>query len=172
MRFRRVLTTALAVIALAGACSDKSKVGEGIDESQLSSGGSGPRLGETTTTEAPATTTPPAAVTTAKPAATTAPPATAPPTTAQAVAITIKIQSDTTAGGQFNPSQVAVKKGALVRWTNTDTVERSVEADNGAFQSPMIPAGGSWDYKTVQAGSFNYHDGTRPYAVGALVVSS
>jgi hypothetical protein len=51
-------------------------------------------------------------------------------------------------------------------------VPRSVEDSAGAFRSPTIPPGGSWDYKANTAGTYNYSDGTRPYAVGQLVVGS
>jgi hypothetical protein len=35
----------------------------------------------------------------------------------------------------------------------------------------MIPPGGTFDFKATTAGSYNYHDGTRPYAVAQLQVS-
>jgi plastocyanin len=81
----------------------------------------------------------------------------------------IKIQSDS-AGYQFEPRVAAVAAGTIVRWTNTDSVARSVEADQGQFKSSSIPPGGSFDYATSAKGQFNYHDGTRPYAVGTLGV--
>ena len=163
-----LLVTAAALVA--GACGGDSEVGGGLQ----ATGGSSTstcRLGEcTTTTPAPATTAAPVATTGKPTAATTAKPAAAPTTAAQQAAIVIKIQSDTADGGQFDPRQAGVPRGAIVKWTNTDTVARSVEADNGAFRSPMIPPGGSWEYKASTPGTFNYHDGTRPYAVGSLVV--
>lgn len=178
---RTRLIAAIAVLALlAAACGESNKVG---DESTLNfQDQANNRLGATTTTTAAATTTlpgegtgpgkaglaAPTTTTTAAPTTTTAPPTTT--TTARATPVTaIAINSD---GGtsQFEPSQAAAYVGAIFRWTNTDTVPRSVEADDGSFASPMIPPGGTFELKATKAGTFNYHDGTRPYAVGAIQV--
>jgi plastocyanin len=158
----RILVALFAIALLATGCSDKKSVGndallEGTDESS-----DGTRLGETTTT-------------TAAPvdenAATTAPPETAPPTTAAAApAIEVSIGSDTTAGGQFQPRVARVPSGAIVRFVNNDTVERSVVADGGAFDSGPIAPGGVWDWVSGGSGTYNYSDGTRPYAVGSIEV--
>lgn len=158
----------MAVLAAVGACGGGNKVGEGLE---VKSPGeeAGCRLGECTTT-----TTAPAAVTTSSPPTTAKPVATTRPTTTTTAlrrdpVFTIKIQSDS-ASGQFDPSAARVAKGAVVRWTNTDSVARSVEADNGAFKSPPIAPGASFDYKTTSTGRYDYHDGTRPYAVGFFEV--
>ncbi|HEX4904855.1 MAG TPA: hypothetical protein VFU93_05360 [Acidimicrobiales bacterium] len=159
----RLLAALFALTLLASACGDEKSVGdesllEGTDES-----GEGPRLGETTTTTAaPAGETP----STTAPQATTAPPTTAP----AAPSVEISIASDTTAGGQFQPRVAQVPSGAIVRFINNDSVERSVVADGGAFDSGPIAPGGTWDWVAGGAGSYNYSDGTRPYAVGSIEV--
>jgi plastocyanin len=174
-----VLAGALALV-LAG-CGGGSKVGEGIEEK--AGGGTADttcRLGEcTTTTTPPPTTTTTATGATARTATTTT---TRLPTTTTTIrpttttqprpTLVVRIQSDNAAGGQFDPRNAEVSRGALVRWTNGDAVARSVVADGGTFTSPSIPPGGSWDYTASTSGTFNYHDGTRPYAVGTLTVSS
>lgn len=166
-RATRLLAVSLVVVAsLAWACGGDTTVGEKIDTKDLGKSATGARLGERATaapTKAPARTTAPkvAARPTAKPKA-------AP----QGPAITVKIQGDNAAGGsQFDPRIARVARGSVVRWTNVDKVARSVEADGGAFRSPKIAPGGHWDYTAAASGSFNYHDGTRPYAVGTLEVS-
>jgi plastocyanin len=158
---RNSLRLGLVLLVLAfgvAACSSNEKVGTGLKTGVT--GGSGQRLGERTTTTTPATTTTAKAVTTTRPRPTT--------TVAQAaLEIHIKAQSP-----QFDPAVGAVRAGSVVRWINSDSQPRSVESDDpGVFTSPMIPPGGSWDFKTKSTGSFNYHDGTRPYAVGQLQVS-
>ena len=163
-RIIRLVVALFALTLLASACGGEKSVGdesllEGTDENS----DDGPRLGETTTTTAaPAGETP----------ATTAPQATtAPPTTAAAApAIEVSIGSDTTAGGQFQPRVAQVPSGAIVRFVNNDTVARSVVADGGAFDSGPIAPGASWDWVAGGAGSYNYSDGTRPYAVGSIEV--
>lgn len=167
-----VLLLVTLVALLAGACSDESSVGSGVDTKGDGGAGSDGRaaLGATTTTEAPATTQAPttAPPTTAKPVATTAKPVAT--TQQQSAALTIGIYSDTSGKNQFEPRQAGVQRGATVRWQNFDSVARSVEDSGGAFKSPSIPPGGFWDFKATTAGKFNYSDGTRPYAVGELNV--
>ena len=63
-----------------------------------------------------------------------------------------------------------MQRGSTVRWQNNDSVPRSVEDSGGAFRSPSIPPGGTWDYKASTPGKYSYSDGTRPYAVGELNV--
>lgn len=130
------------------------------------------RLGETTTT------------TTAPPPATPAPgkvgvgatttPTTAArpvPTTAAAASFDITIAGDRSSTGQFDPRTASVRVGTVVRWVNKDTAARSVEADGGEFVSPLIQPGQSWSFRATAPGQFNYHDGTRPYAVATLEVT-
>ena len=176
---RRTALVAVVVAAVATlvACGDSSKVGEGLEVKQ---GGEEAtcRLGECTTTTSTTsttiatTTTRPTAVPVTRQSTTTSP--TAPPSTTttapRQATFVIKIQSDTASGGQFLPRLATVRPGTIVRWTNTDSVARSVQADEGQFESPPIPPGGAYDYKADAAGSYNYHDGTRPYAVGTLQV--
>ncbi|MFP5325981.1 MAG: hypothetical protein ACLGHT_00690, partial [Acidimicrobiia bacterium] len=82
----------------------------------------------------------------------------------------ISINADNSGTSQFSPSAIAVAKGVTVRWTNRDSVARSVEADGGEFNSGPIAPGGTFLWKASQAGAFNYADGTRPYAVGRIEV--
>src|SRR3954470_4547061 len=79
---RALLAASLFVLVLvAGACSDNTDVGTGVDDVKSSGSGKLSLGAETTSTTAVATTAAPAPTTTAKPAATTAPPTTVPPTT-------------------------------------------------------------------------------------------
>jgi plastocyanin len=160
MRVRQRSIVGLLCIALLalGACGGNTKVGENIDVNNLKNKG-GTRLGEVTTTVAAVTTTP----STTRPVATTRQVTT---TVAQA-ALEIKIKA---AAPQFDPAVGQVRSGSTVRWVNTDSQPRSVEGDSGTFASPMIPPGGKWDFKVGAPGTYNYHDGTRPYAVGQLQV--
>jgi plastocyanin len=161
------LVVALAV-GLLGACSEDNTVGEGINADQLSEGEGASRIGETTTTVAPATTAAPAAApsTTAAPTTTARPTTTAPPTTVQSAAITITIT-----GTAYDPRQAAVRKGSLVKWVNNDSKSRKLVEANGVFTSPVIPPGGTWEYKADRSGKFDYSDPDVPFAQGTLLVS-
>ena len=170
----------LVALVVLGACGGDNKVGNEkiLDFKEETQG----RLGATTTTIAPVETTVAAAGggKAGLGAPTTAPPTTAAPVTTAAPTTTtterkqavfeIGINGDNAGTTQFDPSASRVFVGTLVRFTNNDAVPRSVEADNGAFQSPSIAPGESWTYNANTAGKFNFHDGTRPYAVGSIEV--
>jgi plastocyanin len=170
MRFRVLVIAVCGATLLLSACGGDNKVG---DDSLLNfKDQANKRLGETTTTVAVATTVAGAkgqlglgaATTTTRPVATTQ------PAQAQQATLEIDINSDGAASTQFDPSGARVYKGSLVKWVNKDTQARSVESDTGAFKSPSIPPGGTWTYSATTPGKFNYHDGTRPYAVASLEV--
>lgn len=174
------LVVVVLLLASLAACGEENKVGDDqlLDFKEQAQ----ERLGATTTTVPVETTLPTdgggkagVGQTTVAPAPTaaptTAPPTTAAPTTTvrQAPVTEIAINSD---GGssQFDPSQAAAFVGGIFRWTNKDSVPRSVEADDGSFRSPMLAPGETFEFKAAKTGTVNYHDGTRPYAVGAIQV--
>jgi plastocyanin len=170
MRSRYLMVLVLLASLVLAGCGSDNKVG---DESLVNfKDQAQERLGaRTTTTAGPATTVAErggqlgvgGATTTTRPTATTAP---AP----KQQTFEIDINSDNAGATQFDPAAARVFKGTVVTWTNKDAVARSVEADNGAFRSPSIPPGGTFTLTANTPGSFNYHDGTRPYAVASLEV--
>jgi plastocyanin len=172
VRLAAVLVTAVAV---ASACGSNNKVGNQalLNIKQQAQGGF-----DTTTTTTVAGTLPAAVgvTTTAPHAATTAPRthATTPTTSAAAVAaatVSISINPDSNQS-QFTPSAQPAYPGTPVRWTNKDTVSRSVVSDDGTtFNSGPLAPGASYTWTAwSQLGRINYHDGTRPYAVATLDV--
>jgi len=160
---RRMVIAALVagVLALGVGCSDDKTVGEGLQTEGFDDSSSTTRLGgreETTTTVA--TSTP----------AQTAPASTTPTTAAgPAIGIEVRIQGDNSTS-QFAPSNARIYEGTCARFTNADTAVRSVVADDSSFSSGDIAPGASANICPSKAGRFNYHDGTRPYAVGTLEV--
>jgi plastocyanin len=166
------LTSLLAVIALAiAACGSSNKVGSGVKGLDLGDAAKRAAIEATSTTASPTTVANRGALgigatsTTARPTTTSTP-----PTTQAIPTFDIAVYGDSGSTSQFDPSQVRVFKGTVVRWTNKDKVARSVEADTGAFNSGPIQPGATFTYKAQTPGSFNYHDGTRPYAVGSIEV--
>lgn len=160
------LLLALSLLAVAAACGDSSKVGSD-DLTNFKEKEQG-KLGTTSTTAPPETTAPPTtaqgAVTTAKNVTTT--------TASKAPSLQITIQSDSK-GSAFQPTVGKVLQGTVVRWNNTDSVPRSVVSDDEqSFDSGPIAPGAFYDYTATRVGTFNYHDGTRPYAVASLQVVS
>lgn len=175
-RWRSVVGAGVLVLVLTSCASDNKTGSENVlDFKDTVQKGLGEAASPTAAPAAPQTQAPapqaPAAQAPPPPApAKTQAPAAAPPK--QAVReFVITINSDTSAAGsQFTPSVARVYAGQVVTWKNEDSVARSVVADDGAFTSPAIPPGGTFEYKATTAGTFSYHDGTRPYAVASLEV--
>lgn len=66
--------------------------------------------------------------------------------------------SITIANMSFGPSSLSVKVGTTVTWKNNDGYAHTVTSDDGtSFNSGNIAGGGSFSYKTITAGTFNYH---------------
>lgn len=166
-RFVFVLVLVALAAGLAG-CGKDNKVGD--DKLLNFEDQANARLGSTTTTAPPAETT--TSTTTGGNKAgvgqttTTVKQAT---TTTQVPAFEIVIKGDDSAT-QFNPAEASIFVNTVVRWTNQDTVARSVRASDRSFISPSIPPGGTFTWRFTKTGRVNYADGTRPYAVGALEV--
>ena len=165
---RTLVCVAIAVVSLA-ACSDDSKVGDDAllnvkDEVAKE------RLGERTTTTVPPTTVAgPAKVGLGAATTTTAPKSATTAPAAQQYVITIN-GDQSTAASQFDPNSATVYVNYPIRFENKDTVARSVVSNDNKFKSPSIPPGGSWVLTIPAAGTYNYQDGTRPYAVGSIRV--
>ncbi len=159
-RRRRLLVVIAALALTAAGCGSDNKVGDDALLKLDDPNASGDRLGASTTTAV-------ASVNTTAPPATTAlrvAPTTAVPT------YEIGIFGDKSGNKPFDPTPARVFRGMTVTWVNRDVEPRSVEADNGAFMSPMLPPGGRFQYRADVVGIFNYHDGTRPYAGSTLEV--
>src|SRR5919197_387659 len=85
---------------------------------------------------------------------------------AQAATIDVKI----TKSG-FSPSSVRINFGDTVKWTNADTTNHQVVADNGSFASPILKPGASYSFTFKTAGRFPYHDAIKPSLKGVVRVN-
>jgi plastocyanin len=151
----------LAVVALAAACSSDTKTGK-ESSLQFDQDKAGQFGASTSTTAAGAT------ETTAPPTTVKAGPTTTVAPEKQQVTIDIAINDQSP---YFNPSLAQVVAGSKVRFTNKGSQPHSVVSDTGAFDSGAIAPGAAWIYVANARGRFNYSDGGRPFAVGAIEVS-
>lgn len=85
---------------------------------------------------------------------------------AQAATVNVKI---TKTG--FSPSSVRINFGDTVKWTNSDTTNHQVVADNGSFASPILKPGASYSFTFKAAGRFPYHDAIHPSLKGVVRVN-
>jgi plastocyanin len=78
----------------------------------------------------------------------------------------------TIAPGGFRPAAVAVAQDEAVTWTNRDTRDRQVVADNGSFVSPVLKPGQTYSHTFDTPGSVSYHDGLHPTQKGRVDVAA
>jgi plastocyanin len=71
----------------------------------------------------------------------------------------------------FAPSTVSVSKGTTVTWTNADTFDHSIAADDHTFRSDSIGQGASFQYTFATDGTFSYHCGIHPSMSGSITVT-
>ena len=70
----------------------------------------------------------------------------------------------------FQPALVTISTTSAVRWTNRDTKDHQVIANNGSFASAVIKPGRSYTHTFNTAGTFRYHDALHPALTGRVVV--
>ncbi len=73
-------------------------------------------------------------------------------------------------GNAFTPPQIQVAVGAIVTWTNLDTVPHSVTAIDGSFDSGMLDPGEEWVHAFAAAGTFGYTSSTNSTMQAIVVV--
>lgn len=86
------------------------------------------------------------------------------PTSSQSMSIAIR-------NFAFNPSQVSVKAGTKVTWTNNDSVPHTVTSDSGALESGTVNSGGTFSYVFKTSGTFRYHCSIHPSMTATIVVN-
>jgi plastocyanin len=72
---------------------------------------------------------------------------------------------------KFTPAVLNVGAGDTIVWTNKDPFPHNVVANDKSFHSPDIPAGGSWKFKAVKAGTYAYVCSLHQGMVATLVVA-
>jgi len=93
-----------------------------------------------------------------------------------------KSSTTSTAGGpgvvmqniQFDPSSVSVKAGNTVTWTNNESVQHDVTADDGSFKSGQpggMKQGDKYEHAFDKAGSFAYKCTIHPNMTGTVEVT-
>jgi plastocyanin len=70
----------------------------------------------------------------------------------------------------FSPATVTIATGDAVKWTNRDTKNHQVVANNGSFASTAIKPGKTYTHTFNTAGTFGYRDALHPSLTGKVVV--
>ena len=83
---------------------------------------------------------------------------------------------ETSADGCFVPKEATVDVGGSVIFSNTDTAAHTFTAGSakdgpsGAFDSSLVIAGSSYEWKPTTAGSFPFYCQVHPWMEGLIVV--
>ncbi|HET7827446.1 MAG TPA: cupredoxin domain-containing protein [Candidatus Saccharimonadales bacterium] len=75
----------------------------------------------------------------------------------------------------FTPSQITVRQGGTVTWTNNDKTTHTVEDDLANVDGPHsgdIAPGQSYSFRFEKTGSFQYHCRIHPSMRGTIVVKA
>jgi plastocyanin len=91
----------------------------------------------------------------------------APPPPAAATPPPANVATDI-AGFAF--AAVTATRGSTVTWTNRDTVDHDIVADDGSFHSPTIQPGQSFTLATDRAGTFAYHCSIHPFMTSSVTI--
>jgi plastocyanin len=70
----------------------------------------------------------------------------------------------------FSPASVTINANDSVTWTNNDTIDHQVVANNGSFASPVLKPGKSYTRTFRNGGTFRYHDSFHPTLRGTVTV--
>lgn len=71
----------------------------------------------------------------------------------------------------FTPASRTIATTDAIKWTNNDTKNHQVVANNGSFASATIAPGKSYTHVFNTAGTFRYHDALYPSHTGKIVVN-
>jgi len=91
-------------------------------------------------------------------------------------AVTVEMEKGTATNTEcgdkcFVPNNVQVKVGGTVTWKNADTAAHTATDSNGAFDSGMVMAKGSFKHKFDTAGTYNYLCIVHPWMKGTVTAS-
>lgn len=70
----------------------------------------------------------------------------------------------------FSPATLTVKVGDKVTWTNQDSAGHSATADDGSFDTGVLPEGQSGSITFSKAGTYTYHCSVHPMMKGTIIV--
>jgi plastocyanin len=70
----------------------------------------------------------------------------------------------------FNPATVTVKVGDTILWTNQDSMQHDVVADNGEFKSQLFNKDQTFSFTFTKAGTYPYYCSIHPGMTGTVIV--
>ncbi len=71
----------------------------------------------------------------------------------------------------FDPATLTVPVGTTVKWTNQDSTDHTVTADDQSFDSGQLAQGKSFSFTFTKEGTFTYKCSNHTNMVGTIVVT-
>jgi len=65
---------------------------------------------------------------------------------------------------EWRPTEVSVKAGGTVTWSNTGNLNHQVVSNEGLWNAQQIAPRGSFSYTFAKSGIYTYHDETDTWA--------
>ena len=79
--------------------------------------------------------------------------------------VEVKLRSN-----RFNPAELTVDKGSLIRWINEDGYLHNVTSDNQKFDSGNFNKGQTFEFAFAESGTFKYSCTIHPSMRGTITV--
>lgn len=73
-------------------------------------------------------------------------------------------------GFKFNPSEVTVKVGSKVTWTNDDSATHTATGDERQFDTKSIKPGAKAPFTFTKPGTYSYHCNIHPTMTATITV--
>jgi plastocyanin len=70
----------------------------------------------------------------------------------------------------FEPSSLETTLGTKVTWTNNDSTAHTVTSDIGAFSSPLLQPGETFEFTFFETGTIPYHCNINPTIKATITV--
>jgi plastocyanin len=70
----------------------------------------------------------------------------------------------------FSPTNLKVKAGTKITWTNKDEEPHTVASDEGVFRSAALDTDESFSYKFDKPGTYHYTCTIHPRMIGTITV--
>ncbi len=70
----------------------------------------------------------------------------------------------------YTPSTLTVKVGSTITVTNMESVEHTLSADNGSFNTGTLDKGKSAHFKLTKPGVYSFHCEFHPFMKGSIKV--
>lgn len=84
--------------------------------------------------------------------------------------VTSAVSTITIQNGTFNPNNLTIRSGTNVQWINNDSTQHQIVSDTGAFQSPILNSGDSYNFFFGKSGIYGYHDALNATITGTVIV--